>query len=44
MKKLSKEYIKSLIYEATGKDSRKLSKNRIKEIIYEEIKTIYEAK
>ena len=50
MKKLSKELVKSLIYEALAEDGRgsprgkKLSKERIKEIIQEEISLFYGAK
>tara|TARA_A100001515_G_scaffold140718_1_gene136754 strand:+ start:39 stop:182 length:144 start_codon:yes stop_codon:yes gene_type:complete len=40
MKKLSREYIKKLVYEALGREGNKnssLSKTRVKEIIQEEI-------
>jgi hypothetical protein len=41
MGKLSKEFIKKLIYEALGQEPPKLHKNKIKKIIQEEVEDYY---
>ena len=47
MEKLSKEYVKKLVYKALGEDINKnsnLSKERVKEIVQEEIVRKYGGK